>query len=250
MKKAIVIILALCLSFSLFACKQEENKNEIVGEWIAVTSTGTAVFNPDGTGEVLSRQITWKYDAELDSYAIVDTINYNATIYVDSGIQFMKLLNAVFCRPDDYDQAFNLMISKKQEEYLNLVAMKEEIEIGKTYALAQDVAIVFTEIAVESDGMLIAHYDVTNNRTENLTEPLKSDCEGRFFEKDSGGTKFTDVNEWCLSVEAGQTIQSQVSFCHIQEAQKTIEAYGAVYGVAWFDLGGKQYYVDFSDYYK
>ena len=105
MKKAIVIILALCLSFSLFACKQEENKNEIVGEWIAVTSTGTAVFNPDGTGEVLSRQITWKYDAESDSYAIVDTINYNATIYVDSGIQFMKLLNAVFCRPDDYDKA-------------------------------------------------------------------------------------------------------------------------------------------------
>ena len=46
------------------------------------------------------------------------------------------------------------------------------------------------------------------------------------------------------------TVQNQVSFCHIKEAQEIIDAYSAVYGVTWFDLGGKQYYVDFSDYYK
>ena len=115
--------------------------------------------------------------------------------------------------------------------------------------MINDVAIEFTEIAVKSDGMLIAHFDVTSNRTESITNPLQSDCEGRYFSKDSGGVKFTGTHDWCSTIEAGQTIQDQVSLCHIEDAQETIEAYGAVYGVTWFNLGGKQYYVDLSDYF-
>lgn len=250
MKKAIVVILTICLSFGMFACNKEENKNEILGEWIAVAGGASAVFNPDGTGEVASRQITWKYDAELGSYTIADKINYNATIYEDSGIQFMKLLNAEFCRPDDYDQAFNLMISRKQEEYLNLVTMKEEIQIGKNYELAQNVSIQFTNIQVESDNLLIAYYDITNNGTKSVAEPLESAYEGRYFRKESSGIRFSGTCSWCSSIEPEQTIQYQTGLCDISGSKETIEAYGAVYGVIWFDLGGKQYYVDLSDYFK
>ena len=250
MKKAIVVILAICLSLGMFACNKEENKNEILGEWIAVTGGASAVFNPDGTGEVASREITWKYDAELECYIIADKINYNATIYEDSGIQFMKLLNAEFCRADDYDQAFNLMISKKQEEYLNLVAMKEEIQIGKSYELAQNVSIQFTKIQVESDNLLIAYYDITNNGAEGVTDPLQSNYEGKYLRKESGGIQFSGTYSWCSSIEPEQTIQNQGGLCDIDGAKETIEAYGAVYGVVWFDLGGKQYYVDLSDYFK
>lgn len=252
MKRLIALLLALLMCASLCACSAEkEMKNDIVGEWIAVSNGQTAVFNDDGTGEVASRSVTWKYDPNLDSYTIADTVNYNAVVGTEYDMQYMTLLNTDFYRPDDYDKAFTLMLSKRLEKIVDLTAPMEKIRLNTVYPLADGVTIEFTEIVKEFDGdMLVARYTVINNSGEDITEPMTSKVQGMYYLVDSAASKLEGEETWFSSLEAGETLDNQIGICHFEDVQKTIDAYGMVIGAVYYEMNGKQYYFDLSEWYK
>lgn len=91
MKRAIAILMLICLALSLVACggpKEIDMATAIIGKW--QNEAGKVMeFKEDGTGTCIlsagERPCTWKYDEANNCYELVySTSGANATIEVTS----------------------------------------------------------------------------------------------------------------------------------------------------------------------
>ncbi len=267
MKKAIALFLALCICLGMSACKKEqtpevipENKTEIVGEWLAVNVGASAVFNADGTGELSldgTNAITWKYDAAAGCYIISDTITHNAFYGMEYDMEYLSIGNVDFYRPDDYDRASALLLTKRYEDIFDFTADMIEIDADTIYTLAEGIGVEFTEIYREAESeKLIASYVVTNYRddtSENLLpESISVELNGRCYLAGSAtATNFSGTLEFTTKISPGESFMGTVTLCTLEnQIQPTLNSFGSVIGAVYFKLNDQYVFVNISEYYK
>lgn len=259
MKRIITAILAFCLCLGMAACNAEkEDKKDIVGEWMAVSINAAAVFNEDGTGELnyggTTQNVTWKYDADLQSYVVAADQSYNAIVGTEYDMEYMTLRGVDFYRMDDYDKAYTLMLSRRFEDITNVTAEMTKIKLNTAYDLANAVTIEFAEISkvefFDREALQIA-YSITNNRAEAVSDGLSAVMNGKYYLADHNSAT-TTTGDWvfCHWIDAGETVTNTWVFDPGEDIQATIDAHGMVIGAIYFEMYGQQYYIDLSEWFK
>ena len=259
MKKIIAILLVLGICGSFAACSEPEkiSKTDIVGEWMAPAVNAAATFNEDGTGELTlngTNSATWEYDADKDQYIV----NADKTYYVAFATEYdMPILNVDgidFYRPDDYDKAYTLLISRRYEEIIELTGEMEKLEQNRVYDIANGVTIEFTGISVQNgemaDGILL-EYLIMNNRTDAITQPLYIEPYARLFLADSQiAVEWSEYTVLAASVDASAAYTGSRIFSLNAFTEKTILQFGRVIGAVIIELNGEHYYIDLGDLFR
>ena len=252
---ALVLLLGICLA--LCACNQQEPvmKNDIVGEWMAPSINAAAVFREDGTGEIDwgdKESVTWKYDPEQDCYVITGTNTTNAKVGKEYDMPYLSIEGVDFYHFDDYDKAYNLMISKRLEDILIFTENMTKIELNKSYDLANAVSIEFTDVTRDSSekGLLVS-YTVTNHRNETVTEGLISQGNGKgYFVSSSSAVDLNGSFQWADSIDAGNSVSNTLTLMFHENVPATIQRDGRVIGAVCFEFSGQSYYFDIGDWLK
>lgn len=255
MKKIITAILALCLCLGMAACKAEkEDKKDIVGEWMAVSINAAAAFNEDGTGELnyggTIQSVSWKYDPDTDRYIVAADQTWTVLVSKEYDMDYMSLQGVDFYRPDDYDKAYTLMLSRRFEDITNVTAEMTKIKLDTAYDLTNGVTIAFTQISKDGDSLLL-NYAVTNNRNETASEGLSAVLQGKYYlaNHNSAVTSTTDFN-FADSVGAGDMATGSLKFSIAEDPQATIDAYGMVIGALYFEMYGQEYCIYLSEWFQ
>lgn len=252
---AFVLLLAMCLA--LCACNQQEPvmKNDIVGEWMAPSINAAAVFHEDGTGEIEwdnKETVTWKYDPEQDCYVITGTKTVNAKVGKEYDMPYLSIADVDFYYFDDYDKAYNLMISKRLEDILIFTEDMTKIELNKSYDLANAVSIEFTEVLRDSSekGLLVS-YIVINRRNETISEGLLSQSTGKgYFADSSSAVDLSGSFQWADAIEAGGSVVNTLTLMYNENVPATIKRDGRVIGAVCFEFSGQSYYFDIGNWLK
>lgn len=259
MKKLIAVILIFCVLLSITACKAEEKemKTDIVGEWMSVSINASAVFYEDGTGELSyngKSSVTWRYDPDTNRYIVTGAQTFNVYVGKEYTMPYMSLDGVDFYRPEDYGNAYTVLISKRFEDVTTLAAEMTKIEPNTSYNLLNGVTISFGEIlrydADHDDGLSVT-YTIHNDRAENVSEALSINMHGRYY-----------LANQHPAVTNNQTLELQTNIgpndmvmgtCQISlgaDTQATLDAHGAVIGILYFEMYGQQYYIDLIDWFK
>lgn len=257
MKKWIAAILCFCVIFSITGCNKEEKemKTDIVGEWMTPAINAAAVFNEDGTGYLEyngKNDITWRYDADRDCYVVSGAETQDALIGKEYDMDYMSFMGADFYRPEDYDKAFTLLISKRFEAISMFTENMDKIELNKTYDLLNGVTIEFSDVTKDSSGKgLLVSYTVTNYRNEAVTEGLRSLSKGQgFFAEKQDADDLSGSFQWAESLEAGESVTDVLPLMSHENTGTTIDRYNLVIGAICFEFSCKNYFFDLSDWLK
>ena len=260
MKKIIAILLLLAIFCSMTtACNtpEVEYKADIVGEWMSPAVNAAAVFNEDGTGELTLNGIhtaTWTYQPDTGKYEVSADKVYSATFATEYDMPILTIGGINFYRPDDYDKAYTLLISRRYEEVIELTAEMTKLQLDAVYDIANGVTIEFTDIRIssteESDGLLL-EYRILNNRTDAITEPLYIEPFAKLFLADSQGAVERSEHMMLATSVDGNSAHTGARIFPFQAAtEKTLERFGRVIGAVTIELYGKYYYIDLADYFR
>ena len=257
MKKITALILLAALCMTMGACNKKEPvmKTDIIGEWMAPAVNAAATFLEDGTGVIEfngKQNVTWSYDPEQDSYVITGQSTNLAVVGKEYDMDLMSVMGIDFYRPDDYDKAYTLMLSKRFEDISIFTENMEKIELNKKYDLLNAVTIEFTEVTRhESDKGLLVSYTVTNNRKEAVTEGLRSVSKGKgYFADQSAAVDLSGSFQWAEAVEAGESVSDVLALMYHEDILATLNRHGNVIGAICFEFSGKNYYFDLTDWLK
>lgn len=257
MKKVIALILLVALCLTMGACNKKEPvmKKEIVGEWMSPCVNAAATFLDDGTGFLEyngKKNITWCYDAERDLYIISGDEKFEAKVGKEYDMDFLSAMDTDFYRPDDYDKAYTLMISKRLEDISVFTENMTKIELNKRYDLLNAVTIEFTEVTKhENDKELLVSYTITNNRNEPVTEGLTSQSNGKgYFADQSVAADLSRSFQWAESLGAGESQSRTLVLMHHENILSTVNRHDMVIGAICFEFSGQNYYFDLSDWLK
>lgn len=256
MKKMIAIFLCLSALFACVGCNSnDEDKTEIVGEWMAPSVNAAATFNADGTGvlEYNGKQnVTWKYDSDRKCYVISGKETHDATVGKEYDMPYISLMGIDFYRMDDYDKAYTLMLSKRLEDISLYTENMSKIELNKKYDLLNGVTIEFTEVTRHpSDKGLTISYTVTNLRNEAVSEGLNTTSKGKgYFADQPSATDLGKDFQWAEELKAGEAVSDIRVLMHHDYILGTINRHGLVIGAICFELSGQNYYFDLSDWLK
>lgn len=257
MKRLFCAVLALLLLCSLTACGQTENtpgnKTDIVGEWMAPSINAAATFNEDGTGELSlygNHTASWKYDSESDRYIVTADTTYTVFVGKEYDMDYMSLDGIDFYRPDDYDKAATLMISRRCEDIFELTAEMTQLKTDDAYDIANGVTIQFTGISVsktaENDGLQL-DYIITNDRTDAITAPITLDMNCKCYLADEpDAVTLTQPTTFLESIDAESGYTGSVRFSLLAKVDDTVARYGMVIGAVYFEMYGQTYYVDLA----
>ena len=259
MRKIIAAILALSMLLCITACKAEEKemKTDIVGDWISVSVNASAVFYEDGTGELSyngKRSVTWKYDPDTDRYIVTGDQTFNVHVGKEYTMPYMSLDGVDFYHPEDYGNAYTLLLSKRFEDITNLTAEMTKIELNTSCNLVNAVSISFVEISRydddNDDGLTIA-YTIYNDRAENVSEALAIEVQGRFYlaNQQDAVTQKQNV-ELLTNIAPGDMVMGTFNVTLGADTQATIDAHATVIGILYFEIYGQKYYIDLTDYFK
>lgn len=104
MKKAVTLILALVLCFSLCACGTGNGENAIVGTWIR-SDGGSVVFSADGTCDFSGTHNKWTYDKDTNSYTVDAEPAFTFTIETENDVRYFDVRGiARYYHADDFDK--------------------------------------------------------------------------------------------------------------------------------------------------
>ena len=258
MKKVISAMLCLCMIFFIAGCSGADEKimkTDIVGEWMSPSVNAAVVFNEDGTGLLEyngKHNVTWMYDPDRDRYVVSGAETHDALVGKEYDMDYMSYMGIDFYRPDDYDNAYTLMISKRFEDISLFTEGMSKIELNKYYDLLNGVTIEFTEVTKDSNGKsLQVSYTVVNNRNEAVTEGLTSQSNAKgYFADVHGAVDLSQSVQWAESLKAGEIVSDTVALMYHENTQGTIERHSMVIGAVCFEFSGQHYYFDLSDWLK
>ncbi len=104
MKRVIAAILGLALCLSLACCGGNNEKEPIVGKWIA-SENAMIVFNDDGICLIDDVECKWSYDKNTDMYTIHLKFPVTFTIKERNGIRSLDFSGMItYYHADDYDK--------------------------------------------------------------------------------------------------------------------------------------------------
>lgn len=284
MKKLIALLLAVVMCLSLCACGSNAEKDAsstgastnsqsagggesnsqaaIVGEWKAVSTDASIVFNEDGTGMLnygSKQDFTWKFDEDLACYMIAASQTYNTSIQTEDGIESITLSimyrDIAFYRPEDYNTALELLLQNRRASIAEFTNGIKKLELGTAYDSGDGMSVVFTDISYDGSTLLF-YADFSNNRT---TESYASEFHytGKYYLVSGGrevwsgtyGMGFREIgSDMGLNLAPSETKAGVGSIDLDDEIQNTLDAYGVLIGAFQFEIYGTTYYIDLSEY--
>ena len=261
MKKMIAALLALAMCLGLCACRSggegsQANKPEktILGQWVAVTGDGVMSFNEDGTAtlEIDGGKATgtWKYDKELASYVFAAGMTYNVQMVTENGLEYIKIGNTRFYHPEDREKALPIELEKLQAKVEEAAEGKEKVQFNTPYAVEYG-TIEFKSLTLsEESGYLILEVVVTSNRSWDSSNMVPFGGMQVFYYGGSiqNGNAYDWPNVWLtdgepVTVSATINISGEKDFL-----AKTLEDWGKIMGILYFEMDGTEYYIDISEY--
>ena len=259
MKKIIVsfLIFAICCGFAACNAPEVEYKTDIVGEWMSPAVNAAAVFNEDGSGELTlngTHSAGWTYLPDSDKYAISADKSYTATYSVEYSMPILTIDGIDFYRPDDYDKAFTLLISRRYEKVTELTIEMTKLELNKVYDLENGITISFSDVSVstteENDGLFL-EYQIINNRTDAITQPLYIEPYAEYFLADyQNAVVGSEHMVLAVAMDGSAAFDGGRRFSLDGFTAQTISRYGRVIGVLTFEMYGTHYYIDLADYFR
>lgn len=256
MKKLLSLILSVSMLLCLVACSGEQEKQpavSIVGEWMAPSYNAAAVFNEDGTGELSLHgeySVTWSVDTRTGKYVVYADETYYVTAGKEYEMPYLNIDGIDFYKMDDYDNAYNLLISRRCEDIVNLTSNMTKVNVGENYDLENGMSIQFTGISVsntaENDGLQL-DYLVVNHRAEAVTEPvslkLKAKC---YLAEEAQAVEMEETFDLFDSLDADSGHNGAFRFSLLAKVEETVNKYGMVIGAVYFEMYGKTYYIDLA----
>ena len=262
MKKIIAILLVLAICGSFIGCSEREkiSKTDIVGEWMSPAVNAAATFREDGAGELTlngTDGVTWEYDVDKDLYLVkADKLEktYNVTFAVEYEMPILTIDGIDFYRPDDYDKALTLLISRRYEDITEHTVDMKKVEINKVYDLNNGVTITFTDVAVTKSDLgdgLNLKFQIMNNRTDRVTDGLTLGLNFRYYLFDQNDViSKTDHMVLAAYVDAESACEGTFPIPLDFQTEKTVSRYGRVIGAVTFEMYGVNYFIDLSDYFR
>ena len=264
MKKALSLVLALVLCLSLCACGAGNNETAIVGVWRSVTMDLEAVFDEDGTGWIegdrVKMNFTWKFDKELNCYMVATSQTFSSNIQTEGDAEYILLTGNKLYRAEHYEQGLSNTIENQRRKIEELAEGKVKLELDVPYDFGNGVIVTYTDIVrcdgVEDSCRLEVTVEIENNAHDNGNGPiLPSERDAVAYLYHVGKTGGSNSFYWSDGESIGLTptetgVYTGTLIYFDKKITDTIEKYGVVMGIVYFEMNGVEYYVDLSEYFK
>lgn len=278
MKQVLSLFLTLTLCVSLFACRSVNSSNDqdnthessqttgsgghgsmadytnaIVGEWNAFEGNQSILFVEDGTGKWNDESFTWKYDTDLSCYVIATSTIQTTSIKVEDDDKYLTLSDINYYNPSHFQILLENHYRDNTNEVRQTVNSMTKLEPGMQIN-SNSLSLTATFIGVSWDNKHIRiYFNITNDGSQMHTGGflIQLPWDG-FCYTDFGKTAVKMLCHEVVPIETGETkqIAYYASIPKPSDIQKTLDIYGEVIGIIYFEHNNTTYYIDLSEYIK